>query len=634
MLSLVQRIPFSAIFNLINLNGSNGFSVNGINEDDFSGSAISSGDLNRDHITDLLITAYGATSGSYRGQSYVIFGSKKSFPVSFDLSSLNGNNGFAVNGLSSDDGIFGISISSGDVNNDHINDLLIGAPYAPRTSGNQGQTYVLFGQINYTFDHSTTNYISTAASQTSTTVGQTSTTAIYTTTSFSSTIPTITAPSPSSKKNNQVLLIGAIAGSVTGILCIGGISYVLWKRFRKTSSLVSTSDLELQDSSIAIRQDKSRTIIVNQANGHRYALINKIKSEEAGKLFQDTGIQVSFVEGERKAKFILGEGQFGKVRLARFLDSANSQQQIQFVGVKKIKGKEKIEASRNEALLQFQLKGRPNIMPLLDSVDSKSSADELALYQFMPLAGFGNGRVLKTKLAWLDDISLKNKILVHTAKALLTGNQAMHELQIYHLDNKPDNFVIYKEGKIEIIDFGCAIQVKNPLVPKVNGDTRYFSPERLQCSREQTQNSAFDASKADAWALGVTLWELAIGDYPFDKETKTLDRIKLWDGPYFEEKLKAISDLKTLASEGYMELVKGLLNPDATKRVSLAEALDSPIFNQQEYRFSSDLEQQEAFKMLMTITSNRKKSVATSSYSADAVQYVPKEKDENYIYYQ
>ena len=380
------------------------------------------------------------------------------------------------------------------------------------------------------------------------------------------------------------------------------------------------------------RQDKNRTLIVNQTKDHRYALINKITRQEAAELFEDVGILVTFAEGKNKTKFILGEGQFGRVKLAEFLDVTNTQLQSRFVGVKKIKGEKKIEASKNEARLQFQLKGKPNVMPLLDSFVTVTSEEDRALYQFMPLAGFGNGRVLQTKLAWLDDIPLKNKILVHTAKALLTGNQAMHELQIYHLDNKPDNFVIYKEGKIEVIDFGCAIQVKNPLIPEASGDTRYFSPERFQCAREQTQSSTFDASKADSWAIGVTLWELAIGDYPFDKETKTQDRINHWDRPYFEKKLEALSHLKALTSESYMELVKDLLNLDATKRVSLAEALKMPIFHQQEYLFRTDHEQQEAFKSLMILTPNRKKSVAASSYSADFVQYVPKEKDENYVY--
>jgi hypothetical protein len=48
-------------------------------------------------------------------------------PPVFELSSLNGSNGFTINGVNSGDAS-GISVSSaGDVNGDGINDLIIGA---------------------------------------------------------------------------------------------------------------------------------------------------------------------------------------------------------------------------------------------------------------------------------------------------------------------------------------------------------------------------------------------------------------------------------------------------------------------------------------------------------------------------
>ncbi|MHC5731492.1 MAG: integrin alpha, partial [Nostoc sp.] len=92
---------FDAQFNLSTLNGTNGFTINGINEGDGLGWSLSSaGDINSDGIDDLIIGArFADPNGSYSGQSYVVFGSKDGFDAQFNLSTLNGTNGFAINGI-------------------------------------------------------------------------------------------------------------------------------------------------------------------------------------------------------------------------------------------------------------------------------------------------------------------------------------------------------------------------------------------------------------------------------------------------------------------------------------------------------------------------------------------------------
>ena len=138
---------FSATLNLSTLNGTNGFAINGIAAYDYSGISISSaGDINGDGIDDLIIGAYGASpNGDLSGQSYVVFGNSTGFSQTLDLSTLNGTNGFAINGIAAYD-YSGISISSaGDINGDGIDDLIIGAYGASPNGDLSGQSYVVFG---------------------------------------------------------------------------------------------------------------------------------------------------------------------------------------------------------------------------------------------------------------------------------------------------------------------------------------------------------------------------------------------------------------------------------------------------------------------------------------------------------
>ena len=70
----------------------------------------------------------------------------------FELSTLDGINGFVLNGVNNLD-LSGRSVSSaGDVNGDGIDDLIIGAPYADAGDHeDSGESYVVFGK-NTSFD--------------------------------------------------------------------------------------------------------------------------------------------------------------------------------------------------------------------------------------------------------------------------------------------------------------------------------------------------------------------------------------------------------------------------------------------------------------------------------------------------
>lgn len=122
-----------------------GFSLQGTSGSVFTSQSVSTGDINGDGITDLIV---GAT---LINTNYVIFGNPN--PNAWGNGKLNlsrfadAQNGFALTGNSSRRG-FAVSTAAGDINGDGITDLLIGNPDLSSDPLSIDQINIVFGSRN------------------------------------------------------------------------------------------------------------------------------------------------------------------------------------------------------------------------------------------------------------------------------------------------------------------------------------------------------------------------------------------------------------------------------------------------------------------------------------------------------
>jgi hypothetical protein len=141
---------FAANIDLSTLDGTSGFQITGEDGYSYAGRSVASaGDVNGDGFDDFIVGAYRADPDGVNnaGAAYLVFGKGTGFSAILDLSTLDGTNGFRIDGKASfDDAAYSVS-SAGDINGDGFADILIGAPFASASgSGGEGAAYLVFGK--------------------------------------------------------------------------------------------------------------------------------------------------------------------------------------------------------------------------------------------------------------------------------------------------------------------------------------------------------------------------------------------------------------------------------------------------------------------------------------------------------
>ncbi|XP_058231806.1 serine/threonine-protein kinase pim-1-like [Hemibagrus wyckioides] len=130
---------------------------------------------------------------------------------------------------------------------------------------------------------------------------------------------------------------------------------------------------------------------------------------------------------------------------------------------------------------------------------------------------------------------------------------------VLHRDIKPENILINTDTlQLKLIDFGCGDLLQDTPYRYYAGTDAYFPPEWL-CEGE------YFGVPATIWSLGVVLFIMVCGDYPFQCEEDIINR-----NMHFPEGL----------SEGCRDLILWCLARHPTSRPTFEEILSHKWFEE------------------------------------------------------
>lgn len=155
---------------------------------------------------------------------------------------------------------------------------------------------------------------------------------------------------------------------------------------------------------------------------------------------------------------------------------------------------------------------------------------------------------------------LSNKQKLAVAHMLLQSVAFLHKNDVIHRDIKCDNILLDDDMKPVLADFSLSkifdTELKGDTHTPGVGTATYKSPE---CYREEPYGLA-----VDAYATGVCILELFNGILAFDRDKAALNHI---------EGVRA-----KMSDKPFPALLKGLLDPNPTTRLTAEQALALPVF--------------------------------------------------------
>lgn len=111
------------------------------------------------------------------------------------------------------------------------------------------------------------------------------------------------------------------------------------------------------------------------------------------------------------------------------------------------------------------------------------------------------------------------KITLATVSAL---DYLKTELQVIHRDVKPSNILTDCDGNIKLCDFGISGKLIDSIARSRDAGCKpYMAPERIH---PNLSGNGYDV-RSDVWSLGITLIELATGQFPYPSWNSVFEQL-------------------------------------------------------------------------------------------------------------
>lgn len=162
------------------------------------------------------------------------------------------------------------------------------------------------------------------------------------------------------------------------------------------------------------------------------------------------------------------------------------------------------------------LLNHPNIVTLHDF-----ESDGVFAYLVME---YVDGLNLAELLARVEDGRLTPDECAHVLQSVARALAFAHENRALHLDIKPTNIMVDRQGTVKLADFGMSTLASAAGYGGARGGTvGYMPPEQIDCAQVD--------ERTDVFSLAVVTWQALTGDDPFLARSAEDSRRRIERGP-------------------------------------------------------------------------------------------------------
>ena len=237
--------------------------------------------------------------------------------------------------------------------------------------------------------------------------------------------------------------------------------------------------------------------------------------------------------GKYRILSTIGEGGFSKVY--RALDTIEGVEVALKIPSESLASSDTLDQFRKEIRLSARLE-HPNILPLKNA----DVIDGLLVVAY-PLG--------EESLADRLTRRLGRPMILSYGEQLLAALAYAHARRIVHCDVKPDNVILFPEGRIRLGDFGLARISLRTIVASGSGTLGFMAPEQAMGRPSQ---------RSDVFSAGLIMYRMFTGKVP--------------EWP-FQWPLRGHAALAKKATPGIVNLIRRSLHVDQRKRFHNAEEM-------------------------------------------------------------